>query len=82
MRLPAATCFYALLATLLCAAGGPAQFGQMKLDMISPHDPRRTPVVEVFHHWKDSVVYLTGPMATAPAHRWRSFSAFLPWTAA
>ena len=54
----------------------------MKLDMISPTDPRRTPVVEVFHRWKDSVVYLTGPMVTVPGPSLEGFSAFLPWTAA
>ena len=32
----------------------------------APRDPRRTPVVEVFHRWKASVVYLTGPMASGP----------------
>ena len=65
MRLPAATCLYALLATLIWAAGGPAR-GQTKLETLSDTDPRRTPVVEVFHRWRDSVVYLTGPIATTP----------------
>jgi serine protease Do len=37
---------------------------QVKLESVSPTDPRRTPVVEIFHHWKPSVVYLTGPVAT------------------
>ena len=30
----------------------------------APPDPRRTPAVEVFQHWKDSVIYLTGPEIT------------------
>ncbi len=29
-------------------------------------DPRRTPAVEIYQRWKDSVVYLTGPIATGP----------------
>ncbi len=65
MRLLAVTCPCVLLATLIWAAGSPAP-GQMKLETVSPTDPRRTPVVEVFHRWKDSVVYLTGPIATTP----------------
>ena len=55
----------ALAAVLICAAAGTA-LGQTKLETVDPHDPRRTPVVEVFHHWRDSVVYLTGPLASAP----------------
>ena len=39
--------------------------GQAKLETVNPHDPRRTPVVEVFHHWRDSVVDPTGPLASA-----------------
>ena len=65
MRLSAVSCPCVLLATLIWAAGRPAP-GQVKLETVSPTDPRRTPVVEVFHRWKDSVVYLTGPIATAP----------------
>jgi serine protease Do len=61
--LPAAVAAAAAAAVIWAAAGtAPAQ---TKLETVSPHDPRRTPVVEVFHRWKDSVVYMTGPTAGA-----------------
>ena len=53
----------ACLAAVLCAAA-PTAFGQVDLDSVNARDPRRTPVVEIFHKWRDSVVYLTGPTAT------------------
>lgn len=48
---------------LLCATAlvtlAAAAFAQ---DAANSADPRRTPAVEVFQRYKDSVVYLTGPM--------------------
>ncbi len=66
MRLRSSIVAAAGLWALACGTAAPA-FAQKKLDLVSPRDPRRTPVVEVFHRWKASVVYLTGPMATGPA---------------
>ncbi|MGA2032482.1 MAG: trypsin-like peptidase domain-containing protein [Thermoguttaceae bacterium] len=52
-----------LLAAVLLAAATSSR-AQISIDAISPQDPRRTPTVEIFHRWKDSVVYLTGPLVT------------------
>jgi serine protease Do len=62
MRLRTVTGAVVVLAATLGAMPTTAR-GQAKLETISPQDPRRTPVVEVFHRWKQSVVYLTGPIA-------------------
>ena len=65
MRLRASILAAAGLWALVCGTTAPAA-AQRKLDTVSPRDPRRTPVVEVFHRWKASVVYLTGPIASGP----------------
>ena len=52
-----------LLVVLIWAAGGVAT-AQTSFENLSAHDPRRTPAVEIFHQWKDSVVYLTGPLSS------------------
>ena len=52
----------ACLAAVIGAAATSA-FGQVDLETVNPRDPRRTPVVEIFYKWRDSVVYLTGPTA-------------------
>jgi serine protease Do len=54
----------ALIAALLLYGIVAPAFAQAKLESLSARDPRRTPIVEVFHQWKDAVVYLTGPMST------------------
>ena len=55
----------AMKRVLLCAAiaaFAAAGWAQEPLAPRAAADPRRTPAVEIFQRYKDSVVYLTGPM--------------------
>ena len=54
----------AALGCVLLLTLGTSALGQTAPDGLAPGDPRRTPAVEIYHRWKDSVVYLTGPLAT------------------
>ncbi|MBN2473248.1 MAG: trypsin-like peptidase domain-containing protein [Pirellulales bacterium] len=50
-----------LAAVLVCAAAAAADQPQPQRDADQRRALRRTPVVEVFQQWRNSVVYLTGP---------------------
>ena len=56
-----ATCV--LIAACLLAGGAARSLAQTDIDDPNDHPARRrTPAVEVFEKWKDSVVYVTGPV--------------------
>jgi len=50
---------------LLLQGEGTRGLAQTPASSAAPRDPRRTPAVEVFEQWKDSVVYISGPAVAA-----------------
>jgi serine protease Do len=39
---------------------------QTNLETLGARDPRRTPAVEIFHRWNESIVFLAGPKPVGP----------------